>query len=308
MNITLVSYKATSNKTRIMNFLGFAGYILSVWGVGLTDKEMFFMSWTNGQSVRTNQPPFMESTGDDRTFTSQSTTYAQQGNYKKTHRPYPSQPNKDVAATFTQEGLQTFATIFSTAVEAVLVKTLPELVEKVLDKKVEELSKQLLLEMHHLLKSQLTTSQVPSESTEQPGIARDNGNFHFGETIMQDRSDSTSVQSQNWGVEAGLGLAPYNSLNSLSQTPPTTGSSQVAVHSGPIQQPSRLIDDLKRVIGSLQHLDRPVRTNELPELVPEVYWGHNISMKMNKIMQKSEGRIQRISKGLYVYKNDLGDN
>lgn len=256
------------------------------------------MSWTNGQSVRQNQPPFVDSMNEERTFNSQGNTYSQQGGYKKNHRSYSTQPNKDVAATFTQEGLQAFSTIFSSAVEAVLVKALPDLVEKAVERKVDEMSKQILLELHRVMENQLSSLREPisvqnistSEYSQQSEMEK-----QFPEealdTRLQGASSETKPQEDRLSKETTI-------QQSLHVNRAAEDGWQTNFH-----QTTSLAEDAKLVVDVMQKMDRPVRTNELPELIPDVYWGHNISMKMNKVMQKSAGRIERISKGLYVYRD-----
>ena len=225
------------------------------------------MSWTNGQSARTNQSPFIDPVNEERSIPPASTGYTQQGHYKKGYRSHvPSQPAKEVAATFTQEGLATFASIFSSSVEAAMMKALPEVVDRVFAQKVEPLFEQLANQLRGEIEAYLATSR---ESIERP--------------------EENVQESAAMSVEHGLHIGNPNSSARL--------SAQGELESD--GDGNRIQRELEAVLAFLKDAGRAVRTKELCAMVPSVYWGKNASAKLTKLMRVSKGQIERIDKGLY---------
>ena len=79
------------------------------------------MTWTQGQPARRDQSPFIEPTDNHR-------TYANPGQSRSTSNIH------NAAATFTQEGLTSYATLLAGVVDASLKTTFPSVLECVLDK------------------------------------------------------------------------------------------------------------------------------------------------------------------------------
>ncbi|KPV42228.1 hypothetical protein [Alicyclobacillus ferrooxydans] len=103
------------------------------------------MTWTQGQPFRSNQPPFTDVDPQDNVQQPPvSRNYTRSNDHRPDHRqrqssPRPNMRQQDVAATFTQEGLQTFSLIFSSAVEAAIAKSLPDIVERAIERKMRDM-------------------------------------------------------------------------------------------------------------------------------------------------------------------------
>ncbi|GMA61689.1 hypothetical protein NZD89_18300 [Alicyclobacillus fastidiosus] len=218
------------------------------------------MSWTHGQPPRGNQSPYVDP--------------KREGNYRQGHNPNQRQaPTSDagrasrpqqsnVAATFTQEGLQTFSQIFSSFVEAAIAKALPEIVERSIERKMSEILDQIRNELQPLLTSVMTQAY---NATQVVGT-------HSHTDIEGDQTQETS---HNQVVTAN----PVQSKPARRQTD----------------------EELEILLKVLKEAGRPLRTTELRSLAPEVKWGSNPSVKINSLIQASEGQIQRVGRGLYQY-------
>ena len=55
------------------------------------------------------------------------------------------------------------------------------------------------------------------------------------------------------------------------------------------------------MVHALKDAGRPLKTFELRSLTKEVAWGSNPSLTMSKFVNKSNGQIVRIERGLYQF-------
>ncbi|WDL95699.1 hypothetical protein [Alicyclobacillus sp. ALC3] len=222
------------------------------------------MSWTQGQSNRGNQSPYVDFENDERN---------RRPNYsnRRQNQVTTSTPG-NVAATFTQEGLSTFASIFSTAVEAAIAKSLPEVVEHAVERKLQDVLHVVHSEVDRL------AAELVAKITEQTQA-----------TIGAFLKESFKTEQ----VDLQMHDAPLSEETSA-------GNSQS-------NQVNRSTTELNALIDTLKAIGQPIKASELPALVKEVEWGKNPSMKMTNLMHKSNGQIERVGRGLYGYKN-IGEN
>ncbi len=127
------------------------------------------MSWTQGQSRRGNESPFINpDNGGESSAPPTSNTYFKANGRRNdyTHRQMQhthSSQQKDVAATFTQEGLQAFSQIFSTSVEAAIAKSLPGMLDDAIERELQNIIQQIKNELS-LFAAELAT-QIADQIT-----------------------------------------------------------------------------------------------------------------------------------------------
>lgn len=278
------------------------------------------MSWTQGQQNRTNQSPFIDPSMEERTHSKpNSSGYSRPGGQRtdynqrtpNTTARVPSPPQRDVAATFSQEGLQTFSTIFSSAVEAAIAKNLPDLFERVLDKKVEHLLLRAQAEMNQVLtqvagqlveevKTQLRREFTPpiahSPSTVEAAVENPQAN----DVIVGERT--TAIEQSELALEPQT-RDHLNQSNEANRPESAIQHEVASARKDDAEYPTVAAHDAEyeSVLNALMKLGRPAKIEELREFVPDINWGKNPSVKMSGFMHKSGGQIERVSRGIYQY-------
>ena len=270
------------------------------------------MSWTQGQHNRVNQSPFIDPAGgDDRNPKPASSSYSRpnvqrndtRGDYNQrtpSQAPRSSMP-REVAATFTQEGLQTFSLIFSSAVEAAMAKSLPDLIEKAVERKMQEIMNQFLLEMNRmkdefslLVDTKMETAMQSSPTPVQPKEEAMAATPEFDEEAvnLSEQVPAFAV-AQEVSSSQEPSLEVSNEASEEMETPESTATSQV-----------RNKADVDRVVDALKAAVEPVTTDQLRSLLPDLPWGNNPSVKMNGFIRKSGGLIERAGRGLYQIRKE----
>lgn len=239
------------------------------------------MSWTQGQPNRVDQSPFIDPIRDGKGHQG----YAKQGdrrndrNGRQNSNPNSrsNQPMERVAATFTQEGLQTFSQIFSTSVEAAISKTLPDLVERAVENQMKDFVRLVADELERRFSnvSQLVVPVTTEPSVEQSEMEED----------LEERPEQ-AVASEPVEVD--------ESTAKKSRRTTRVAKSEPANH--------RLATELDMVIDALKAEGRPLKAEELRVLASGVKWGSNPSVKLSNLVIKSNGQIERVGRGTYQYK------
>ena len=199
------------------------------------------MTWTQGQPARPDQSPFIEPTDNHR-------TYANPGQSRSTSNIH------NAAATFTQEGLTSYATLLAGAVDASLKTTFPSVLERVLDESL--LSFQTRLNSEFVKLARDIVDAVPDNyAPHQPGDPS------FGDVKRPER-----IQSGN-------------------------------------QNEQRINKKLEAVLEVLKEAGTAMKAGQLRALTKnQVVWGSNPSITLSRIVGQSGGKIVRVSKGVYQYR------
>lgn len=283
---------------------------------------MISVSWTRGQSSNINQSPYKDPVKDDR-GTPISPNYKPTNNNRRdvnTRPPQSSQPQqghmKDIVASFSQEGLQTFSTIFSSSVEAAIAKTLPDLVERAIEKKMKQVidealnnANQLFMQflsqivlntqtaiesrLNELIDDQLK-KQFPVTNTSVVSVPDAHEVNH--EVSTSEVAELSQVVAQSESIQD----APAAQFAEEVTSPTTPDGDDEPVR--PIE--NRLAHDFEKVIAILQSAGHPLSAEELRQAAEDVEWGNNFTVKMNRFIQKSNGQIERVGKGVYQFKAD----
>lgn len=222
------------------------------------------MSWTKGQSRRENESPYIHQDTPGENNTSPATNNYFKANGRRSdynHRQPQHNAQKDVAATFTQEGLQAFAQIFSTSVEAAIAKALPEKLDEAIAKQLKTMKNELVEALRATLIEQVAHAIDERVSS-----------------LLQEHlaSDKTVVQTTTEVEQSGTDLVTPDSRASISR-------------------------EVEAVIQQLKDIGRPVQANELQSLLTGIRWSGNVSAKMTKLINRSNGQILRKGRGLYQY-------
>ncbi len=199
------------------------------------------MTWTQGQPARRDQSPFLEPADKYR-------TYANLGQSISTSNiPNP-------AATFTKEGLTSYATILAGTVEASLETMFPSILDRVLD--------QSLLSFRTHLNSEFQK------------LSRD---------IVDALPDNCAPQQ------------PCDSTFEDVKRPERI--------KGRSQDESQINKELEAVLAVLKAAGTAMKAGQLRALTKnEVVWGSNPSITLSRMVRQSRGRIVRVNKGIYQYR------
>ncbi|WAH35426.1 hypothetical protein [Alicyclobacillus dauci] len=250
------------------------------------------MSWTQGQPPRGNQSPFIDPPRDNKgpnNHTKPNTGRNDRNQRQSPNTSYPHQNMSNVAATFTQEGLETFSLIFSSAVEAAIAKSLPEIVERAVKRSTEEVLNRAMEEMERV------TSNLVSQVSQ------------CVETAMKQTTTSIAESEQSPAYEIleteetaipDATMVDTKETEYIQSDVDDQGKSDNSSTSGQ----GRLARELESVIQTLKDAGRPIKTDELRLLTHDVQWGTNPSVKMSNLVSKSKGQIERVSRGVYQYK------
>lgn len=308
------------------------------------------MSWTQGQQNRTSQSPFIDPVTDDRPQKPSTSGYSKPNVQRNDYSQRQPQNNvqqrqpqvKDVAATFTQEGLQTFSLIFSSAVEAAIAKTLPDLVERAVERKMQLFAKQVSDDVHRLAEDALQslakhaftvveqqvetflaglslpailTPQAPDEAV-QPVVTSEPSAEPIASSVPEvparlEEDPFTIEEHQSpmpdVSTDTDSHLGSESRLGDDEMEPQLTVSRSAALNNDTadearLHSTGRSEQEVQTLVQTMKKLNRPVKTDELKTLIPDIKWGSNPSIKMSHLMQKSNGQIERKSKGIYQYK------
>ncbi len=295
------------------------------------------MTWTQGQPIRGNQSPFIDPESEDnKTVTPPpSRTYTKPYNrrndapaQRQQQPPRHAMKQADVAATFTQEGLQTFSMIFSSAVEAAIAKSLPDIVERSVERKFHDVVIQVRDDIAALTNDLFAKLSDEIDGAVQAQFEKILERIQAFEAVQHpphhvesadgathdDLPDAVTIEESVDEIQTG---EEAQILNEQSQTLPAeeaADTSQV-MHGYHLNgsSPDSLQNDAKGdrrsraayevglVIETMKRVGRPIRTSELQSLIEEVRWGSNPSVKMTTLMNQSAGRIRRAGRGLYTY-------
>lgn len=290
------------------------------------------MSWTQGQHNRMNQSPFIDPASEDRAPVPKPSTSAtgytkpagQRTDYNNQRTPQYTrpQPSREVAATFTQEGLQTFSLIFSSAVEAAIAKSLPDIVDKAVERKMREFVQQISTELNAVATNLLERVVDDTARVLQQRLATVVTNIdmlnHTPQSVVADSQvpESSAVSADE--VESSMiahapeaTSAPDDSVQTTSAHSPvqtellplTAPEALEAQEQGrDVRATKRTNDEVESLVQALQGLGRPAKTEELRQLVPDIHWSSNPSVKMSNLLIKSKGRIGRVGRGMYEYR------
>lgn len=295
------------------------------------------MTWTQGQPVRGNQSPFIDPESEDnKTVTPPpSRTYTKPYNrrndapaQRQQQPPRHAMKQSDVAATFTQEGLQTFSMIFSSAVEAAIAKSLPDIVERSVERKFHDVFVQVRDDIAALTNDLFTKLSNEIDGAVQAQLEQILERIQVFEAVQHplhrvesadegthnDLPDSVTIEENVDEIKTGDEVQILNEQSQTLALEEATDTSEVmnGYHSND-SSPDNLQNDATEarraraayevtlVIETMKRAGRPIRTSELQSLIEEVRWGSNPSVKMATLMNQSGGRIRRAGRGLYTY-------
>ncbi|GEO24783.1 hypothetical protein AAC03nite_05680 [Alicyclobacillus acidoterrestris] len=266
------------------------------------------MTWTQGQPPRVNQSPFIDPTKEMKPNDRRNNRNPRAPQGTSRH----SQNMDNVAATFTQEGLQTFSTIFSTSVEAAIAKSLPEIVERAVERQIKQVLQQTIENFEK------QTADLASQIRDLKHLATRLSEGAEGASIVSKAPESVAVDDQQPqcraendeetkapAVPAGDTVVdePYEELTMPISDRPSDHPSPLKASVAPTQ--TRIAKEVELVVKTLKEIGRPVKSDELRALASEVHWGANPSVKMNNLINKSNGQIERVGRGRYQYKNQV---
>lgn len=216
------------------------------------------MSWTDGPNSKWNS-----SNPNQKTPVSNHRNPNQKDNGNNRRSVRVGQD--DVAATFTEKGLETFSKIFATSVESAISRVLPDAIERVIDAKLRDEIASLREEVNEL-RSMLSQSSpaTPVEIS----------------SATQERAETNAVSKPV--VESSKSVSRY--------------------HTGDVIE-DQFDQELSALLKVMKELGRPVKSDELRSLLPEIKWSSNPSVKLSNLMIKSNGQIERVGRGFYAYVN-----
>ncbi|MCF8565119.1 hypothetical protein LLE49_10375 [Alicyclobacillus tolerans] len=259
------------------------------------------MSWTQGQSAHTNLSPFLNQ-GEP-----SSSSYIQQGSKRDARdaRSRSNYPPSNTAATFTQEGLQAFAAIFSTSVEAAIAKALPGLIEPIIERKMQELKDQILEEVKSMLansdqtsKTAETSQTIETTATNEPSVLIETATTAITTTAATDTAATEDTANTADTADISEAAAP----DSPDITETIEAAASAAVETSQPNSPLSLQMEFELVRDALKAAAGAVSMNALRENLPHIRWGRNFSAKMNRFMHMSNGQIERVKHGFYRYR------
>ncbi|GMA61709.1 hypothetical protein NZD89_18390 [Alicyclobacillus fastidiosus] len=267
------------------------------------------MTWTQGQPPRVNQSPFIDPTKEPGNPNMKPNDRRNNRNPRAPQGAPRYQQNVDnVAATFTQEGLQTFSTIFSSAVEAAIAKALPDIVERAVERQMRDLLQQAVTDIERITRSLATQiesfAQSSAQSSSHAGAPEVSvvETEHANETSDDTPLPAVSVLSEAPEVDNEIPARPSEvdeqSADAKSDTVDHASESSASTNT----QTGRVAQEVELVVHTLREIGRPVKSDELRTLTQDVQWGSNPSVKMSSIINKSNGQIVRVGRGIYQYK------
>lgn len=261
------------------------------------------MSWTQGQQNRTNQSPFIDPQGEERPHTrtgnpGYNRTPAARPDYSNQRTPNATRvaPTKDVAATFTQEGLQTFSTIFASTVEAAIAKNLPDVFEKVLDRKLEQLALQVKVQIDDLVE-RISKEVVENWKAQSADLGRLNMPQAPG-SYSHDLNPQAAFTAEP-KVAIPAEFPAENPLTQPAMLEQTTPDQETAIPDA--EQDLDHDSEVLAVMKALESHGQPAKIDQIRELAPQIVWGKNPSLKMASLMHRSNGQIVRIARGTYQF-------
>ncbi|MFD1674882.1 hypothetical protein [Alicyclobacillus fodiniaquatilis] len=235
------------------------------------------MSWTQGQH-REQYPD------DNRGNYKHSSGSANRRDYNSNKRDSGNtrndRPNQEeVAATFTQQGLATFSEIFGSAVEKAIAKELPSVVSQAVAKElssvvrqaVEESIERKMFQAIRLVKEEIIGDLLTHVSN------------------ILEESTREKVSAMETAAAAVQVTEEYKKVN------------ESAENSGSTPKVKTGNNDVDAVIALLKQKGQPVKFDEIKNLLPDLKWGSNPSVKMSNMVIHSMGQINRLGKGFYEY-------
>ena len=199
------------------------------------------MTWTQGQPARRDQSPFFEPTDQQRTYSNAGQSIS------------PSNI-PDPVATFTKEGLTSYATILARMVQTSLESMAPSTLERVLNQSL--LSFQTRLNSEFVKLSRDIVDAVLDNYAPHPP----------GKPAFEDVKRPEPIQSRN-------------------------------------QDEHRINKELEAVLEVLKEAGTAMKPGQLRALTKnQVVWGSNPSITLSRIVGESGGKIVRVSKGVYQYR------
>ncbi len=230
------------------------------------------MSWTQGQSRPDNESPFInpENGRESNTPPSSNKYFKANGRRNDYNHRHPqhtqNSQQKDIAATFTQEGLQAFSLIFSSAVEAAIAKSMPDMLDNAIERQFSSVIQQIKNDLS-IFAAELVT-QIANQ-------IMDTVNAQLSKTMDEPMLNGTEAQSKPAANE---------------------------YHTGDSDSAPFFSEEVEIAVHALRTIERPVKTSELPSLIQDIKWGSNVSGKMSMLIRRSNGQIVRSGRGMYQYR------
>ncbi|MFB5192509.1 hypothetical protein [Alicyclobacillus fastidiosus] len=262
------------------------------------------MTWTQGQPPRVNQSPFIDPTKEPGNPNMKPNDRRNNRNPRAPQSAPRYQQNVDnVAATFTQEGLQTFSTIFSSAVEAAIAKSLPDIVERAVERQMKDLLQRAVSEIERITENLASQIESFAQGSHAGAQAESVAELeHANEADDATPSPTVNVLSEAPDVDEEVPTL----LDEVDDTPEDAKTTAMddASESSSVANPqqTRIAQEVELVVHTLRDIGRPVKSDELRTLTQDVQWGSNPSVKMSNIINKSNGQIVRVGRGMYQYK------
>lgn len=203
---------------------------------------------------------------------------------------------KEAAMVLSHEGMNVFSQIFANSVETAISKALPQILERTIDRKVTEILEGAVEGMR-LFATQMSNPIVQQIEDQ---VERKLSLIKF--PIVQEPAQEVEtvdpiIEEPKEDIKTEMIKIQKSKRQPNKKVHPYKGMTKDQIS-------KILVDELRMVTDKMIRAGKPLHHKEITSLCPEVHWGTSVWSKMNKLIQLSEGLIEKSphQKGYYQIK------